>query len=105
MQGKTRSWADVQLIISSISIAVTLGFWGLMTSREKNSAAVRGEATIAAASASTSSSVQMLLPGQVLYLGGAPAPAPAPVMNQRKHRRGGGDGGGGGGAAASTGSS
>jgi len=105
---KVRSWKDVQLIISSISVAVTLGLWSLWASREKTAAAVEAEAALPSV-ADTPATGPMLLPGQTLYLAG-PTPqanAPVSIQEKRKHRRGGngGGGGGGGGADAATGSS
>jgi hypothetical protein len=104
MASKTRSWTDVQLIISSVSIALTLGFWGLMASGETRAASVSGKAMLPADPEAPSLDGPMLLPGQTLFLGASPPAAPAPVTNQTKpkHRKG-GDGGGD--AAASTGSS
>ena len=110
MQNKSRNWTDVQLIISSISIAFTLGFWGLLAGREKTVAGVQGLADLPAQTDTLAAS-PMLLPGQALYLcAGAPqAAAPVASTTQPRRRRGGGGGGsggsGGGGPAGGTGSS
>ena len=105
MQSKTRNWTDVQLIISSISIALTLGFWGLIASREEAVAVAESEALLPVVSPSPVPTVDSLVPGQILYLSTAAPASPAPVTDQPRSRRRDGDGGGGGGADASTGSS
>jgi len=110
MQNKGRRWTDIQLIISSISIAIAVGFWGFFASREKLLKAVRAEAALPMEPEVASTPVPMLLPGQVLYLGAAAPQTPAPISNRPKPKRkrggGGGDGGGGGGGGAGgTGSS
>ena len=108
MQNKTRKWTDVQLIISSISMAVTLGIWSLLASREKMTARVPGEASLQTQSDAAVVPAAMLLPGETLYLNGIAPKAPTPVLLQARpnRRRGGGaGGGGGGGGGASTGSS
>ena len=109
MQNKSKKFTDVQLIISSISIALTLGFWSLFASREKTGASVIGEVqmpnqpdALAVTTASTT-----LLPGQKIIFSGTvpqqqPQPTTAPTSTSRRGR---GGGGGGGGGHASTGSS
>ena len=108
---KARNWRDVELIVSSISVAVTLGLWSLWASREK-SAPPAEVGTLEPSEPTITPTEPLILPGQVIYLGGATPQAPAPVANQTnqdqpKHPkgRGGGGRGGGGGANASTGSS
>jgi len=104
---KVRSWKDVQLIISSMSVAVTLGLWSLWAAREKTAAAVQAEAALPSVSG-TPATGPTLLPGQTIYLAGPTPQAQnqVSVKEKRKHRRGGdGGGGGGGGADAATGSS
>jgi hypothetical protein len=102
MQNKSRNWTDVQLIISSISIAVSLGFWGVMASKEKVAASVEGEALLPTGSGGLASMTDVLVPGQTILLG---APAPAPPVTQQKSKRNRRGDGGGGAAVASTGSS
>lgn len=102
MQNKSRNWTDVRLIISSISIAVSLGFWGAMASKEKVVASVEGEALLPNGSAGPAPMTEVLVPGQVILLG---APAPAPASTQQKSKRNRRGDGGGGAAVASTGSS
>ncbi len=46
MANKTKNWTDVELIISSISVALTLGFWGLFASRQKVGADVLGQVSL-----------------------------------------------------------
>lgn len=104
---KARNWKDAQLIISSISLALTLGLWGLWSSREKHVSGVQDDAVVPY-QPETAAPEPMLLPGQTLYLM-APAPqSTSTVSNQeqpKRRNRDKGGGGGGGGANASTGSS
>jgi hypothetical protein len=103
---KARNWKDVQLIISSISLALTLGLWGLWSSREKHVSGVQDEAVVPSRPQAAVPE-PMLLPGQTLYLM-TPAPeTTATVSNQEQPRRRNKDkgGGGGGNADAGTGSS
>jgi hypothetical protein len=89
MQAKKRSWTDVQLIISSISVALTLGFWSLMASREKGVASVIGEASLPETTIDLlEEQQQILLPGQVLYLNSVAPPTSAPVLTRTRERRG-----------------
>ena len=117
MTNKTRNWTDVELIISSISIALTVGFWGLFASRQKVGADVLGQVSFASGSGvptplSTTSVPPTLVPGQTVFFGtGLATPQPlAQTASQPKPRRkggggSGGGGGGGGGGVAKTGSS
>lgn len=112
MQNRSRNWTDVQLIVSSISIALTLGFWGLFASREKRVAPVVGEASDPAPTDALTPTSTALLPGQIFYVNGAtPSALPTVVAQTQPKRRkdgdkgGGGDRGGGGGGGGSTGSS
>jgi hypothetical protein len=119
MHNKSKSWTDVQLIISSFSIALTLGFWGIFASREKTVAGVTGQAVVPQQpDALVSSSVPALLPGQKLLFGGAnpqvlstiqpqtQVPPKQIIVPTKKHGgKGGGGGGGGGSPNAGTGSS
>jgi hypothetical protein len=102
-RGKARNWKDIELIVASISVAATLGLWGLWSSPKKTTASVSGVADLPAPPEDPAAAAPMLLPGQVLYLGGAAPQAPSQVSNQPRQRRKRGGGGGGGGA--STGSS
>ncbi len=107
MAGKSRNWTDVQLIISSISVAVTLGFWGLLASREKAIASVSDQTSLLAPTDASASSPTSLLPGQTIFLAGANVSTPAAVAAQtqptrRGAGRGGGKGGGGGGKTHSS---
>jgi hypothetical protein len=104
---KPRNWKDVQLIISSISLALTLGLWGMWSSREKHVAGVQDEGFIPSRPQAAVPPEPMLLPGQTLFLM-TPAPeTTATVSNQEQPRRRNKDkgGGGGGNADAGTGSS
>ena len=103
MQNKTKSWTDIQLIFSSISVAFTLGLWSLFASHEKTGAKVVGEFTVPSQPEVVSSAPPDLQPGQVLLLGGT-APQPQQIVVIRKPGEV-GEGGGGGGGAPSTGSS
>jgi hypothetical protein len=113
MPNKSKGWTDVQLIISSFSVALTLGFWGLFASHEKSGAGVSGEVSFQPQSQPDQvvSSPPFLLPGQKLYLNGLTPSTPQvsgtipqqpPVVAVPKKRHG---GGGGGGPATSTRSS
>jgi len=119
MPNKSKSWTDVQLIISSFSIALTLGFWGLFASRDKSGTGVTGEVIIPTQPDSVASSPSpALLPGQKLLFSGTniqaltqpQAPTQASpkqiIVTVKKHGGGGGGGsGGGGGPHAGSGSS
>ena len=116
MHNKSKSWTDVQLIISSFSIAITLGFWGIFASREKPVVGVSGQASFPQQpDALVSSPAPALLPGQKLLFSGTSPQILTQVQPQatvqpqqiivpaRKH--GGKGGGGGGNPNAGTGSS
>ena len=117
MNNKSKNWTDVQLIISSISVALTIGFWGFFASREKFGAGVTSEVTIPTQpDAFVSTAPAGLLPGQKLIFSGISpqtlsqlqtqtAAKPQQIIIAVKKHGGGGGGGGGGGAHASTGSS
>jgi hypothetical protein len=119
MQNKSKSSNDVQLIISSISIALTLGFWGLFASHEKSGTGVTGQVALPTQpDPIVSSSSPALLPGQKLLFGGAnpqslsqqqsqvqAQPTPIIIIRKKHGGNGGGGGGGSGGASAGTGSS
>lgn len=113
MPNKYRNWTDAELIISSISIALTLGFWGLFASRQKVGADVLGQVSLVSSSGgpppvAATSLPATLVPGQAVFFG-ATTPQPlSPVASQPQPRHrggGGGRGGGSGGAVAKTGSS
>jgi hypothetical protein len=102
---KARNWKDAQLIISSMSLALTLGLWGLWSSREQHVSGVQDEAVLPSRPEAAAPE-PMLLPGQTLYLM-TPAPqTTATVSNQEQPRRRNKDRDkGGGNADAGTGSS
>ncbi len=107
MQNKSRNWTDVQLIISSISIALTLGFWSVLASRDKVIAGAAGDATLPDATDTPAVTQSMLVPGQKFILTSASsAQAPAatnPLQPRRAKDRGsGGTGSGGGGGSVAT---
>jgi hypothetical protein len=111
-RSKPRNGKDVQLIVSSISVAISLGLWSMWASREESKPAVTETPPPPTEVLATATPAPMLLPGQILYLSTASPQTNSPVVNQEKPRRrkggdgGGGGGGGGGGAAdAGTGSS
>ncbi len=107
MQNKPRGRTDVQWVISSVSLAVTLGLWGLFVGHEKRGAGVAAQVAFTAPPDQvivTQTQPQLLAPGQVLLFGGTAPQAQQTVTTQtitqtRTHR------GGGGGAVTSTGSS
>ncbi len=112
MPNKTRNWTDVELIMSSVSIALTLGFWGLFASKQKVGANVLGEVSLVSAPGTTTASAPIpttLVPGQVVYFGAGAATPQAPgsvaTQTQVRHRGGGGGSSGGGSGGAKTGSS
>ena len=88
MQSKSpsKSWNEIEMLISAIAIALTLGLWNLFaSSRKPEIASADARASLppppdtTAFPASTAVSVPMLLPGQVLLLGGTlPQPLPSP---------------------------
>ncbi len=113
MQNKPRSRTDVQWVISSISLAVTLGLWALFVGNEKRGAGVAAQVAFTSPPdqvivTQTQTQPQLLAPGQVLLFGGTAPQTQQTVttqtITQTRSRRGGG-GGGGGGAVTSTGSS
>ncbi len=73
MQNKSKSWTDVQLIISSVSVALTLGFWSLFSSTAKLKSGVTDSTDFGSQLPTTvaQTSSDLLLPGQILLLGGA----------------------------------
>ena len=87
MQNKPKSRTDVQWVISSVSLAATLGLWGLFASADKKGAGVSGQASLVQPSTDTQQAIvtqqpQTLLPGQVLLFGGtAPQPSQTVVTN------------------------
>jgi hypothetical protein len=112
MQNKSKSWNDIQLVISSISVALTLGLWSYFSSSQKMVAGVTADVNFpnqpdpTAAGAATNPAVSnndILLPGQVLLLNGAnlaqPSPATAtqttqsPTVQTKKNKGGGNSGG------------
>jgi hypothetical protein len=104
---KAKNWKDVQLILSSIAMALTLGLWGIWASRDKGMASVQGESkSLPSPEPKVVEVGPMLLPGQTLYLM-TPAPqTTATVSNQEQPRRRNKDRDkGGGNADAGTGSS
>ncbi len=117
MHNKSKNWTDVELIISSISVALTIGFWGFFASREKSGVGVTTEVTVPTQpDAFVSSAPVGLLPGQKLLFSGispqslsqlqTPMPTkPQQIVITVKKHGGGGGGGGGSGTHASTGSS
>jgi hypothetical protein len=108
LPSKSRNWKDVQLIISSISVALSLGLWGVWSSRETKPPETV-EDTPEPIEIETATPVPMLLPGQILIVSTTTVQVSAPVADQqqqpRRRKGDGGGGGGGGGANASTGSS
>jgi hypothetical protein len=107
MQNKPKSRTDVQWVISSVSLAATVGMWGLFASADKQGAGVSGQANLVQPTADPPQQVvvsqqpQALLPGQVLLFGGtAPQPSQSAITTitgttnntspNVKHRSGGG---------------
>ena len=98
MQNKSKTRTDVQWVISSISLAATVGLWSLFTASEKKGAGVVSQVALAPTPEQVVvSQPQTLLPGQVLLLAGTTAsPQAQPTTVITRTRRGGGGGGGGG---------
>ena len=102
IQRKSRTRTDIQWIISSVSLAVTLGLWGLLASGQKKGAGVAGEVQVVAPPDQvvvTQSQAQTLLPGQVLLFSGtAPQTSQTSqttqtVVTSKRRNKGGGGGG------------
>jgi len=94
---KSKSWTDIQMIISSIAIAITLGLWSLFSGPQKKNASVTGEVIVPPQPQNTSVVTQpQLAPGQKLLFGGTAPRQKVVVVN-------GGGGGGGGAAPAANG--
>ncbi len=115
MHNKSKSWADIQMIISSIAVAATMGFWSLFSSNQKLTGGATGTADLSGQpdpNAATANN-DMLLPGQVMLLNGSSqistnqqgtaSQATAPAKRRNNGSVAGGSGGGGGGST--TGSS
>ena len=101
MQNKSvpKSWTDIQMIISSIAIAITLGLWSLFSGPQKKNASVTGEMIVPPQTSTVNTTVvtqPQLVPGQKLLLGGTAPKQKVVVVN-------GGGGGGGGGVAPASG--
>jgi hypothetical protein len=116
MSNKSKNWTDVQLIISSFSIAFTLGFWGLFASHERSGTGVAGEVSFPSQPENVVTTTPVLLPGQKLIFSGITPQSlqisgttatqpPQIVVTKKKRSSGSGRGGGGGGGVTSTGSS
>jgi hypothetical protein len=81
MQNKpasNKSWNEIEILISTIAIALTLSLWNLFASKETASAAAAYTSATLPPQPDTSTIVSitptpslMLQPGQVLLLGGA----------------------------------
>lgn len=128
MQNKSaqKSWNEIEMLISSIAIALTLGLWNLFASSKKPSIASTDANVNLPPQPDTSTVVSItptalptnpltLLPGQVLLLGGAVPLSATQSLGQPSTstttttttttvrpsggKKGGGGGGGGGGAA------
>jgi len=115
MHNKSKNLTDVQLIISSISVVLTIGFWGLFASREKSGVGVTGEVVVPTQPDTLVSSASPgLLPGQKLLFSGISPQSLSQLQTLTPEKpqqiviiakKNGGGGGGGGGTHASTGSS
>ena len=107
---KSKSWADIQMIISSIAVAATMGFWSLFSSNQKLTAGASGTANLAGQPDPSAATINndVLLPGQVMLLGptqvAGSTQASAPSGGGVNHHKSGG-GGGGAPAASSSGGS
>lgn len=96
--------ADLQWIIGSTSLAISLGIWSLFASQSsaqaESSAAADNTPTdtveVITESSAPAASPQLLMPGQTLILGtpGAPTPTPVPqtITRTTRTKRGGGGG-------------
>jgi uncharacterized membrane protein YgcG len=110
MRNKTKDWTDVQLIISSVALALSLGFWGLFASREKSGTSPASPAGQPLQPDSSASAVTLLVPGQKIYFGAGASGAQANAFTtgapttRQSNRPGGGAGGAGGGAGGGGGS-
>jgi uncharacterized membrane protein YgcG len=103
----SRNWNDVQLVIVSFALVLTLILWNSFASPDRVRAQSKSS-TVAAAAETAVVAMPSELP-QVNYFLGARAPgswsAPVAVAPAKKPRNGGGGGGGGGGNGGGTGGS
>lgn len=105
MQNKSpaKNWNDIRMIFSSISVALTLGFWGLFASTEKVKGGAASQTDSTAPDSVASPQPQMmLLPGQKLLFGSTASPQTQTVTVAQPSKRKKNNGGG---PAATTGSS
>ncbi len=94
MQNKPyKNWNDVRMIMASISVALTLGFWGLFAARERAVTGISAAADMPSPPDPAAAAPLTLLPGQKLLFAGT-ASQVAPVVTNAK-RQGGRKGGGG----------
>ena len=82
-----KSWNEIEMLISAIAIALTLGLWNLLASPKKSdntSAATSTDTPQPTSIAVTITPVPlpMLLPGQVLLLGGTVPQSVTQIVGQ-----------------------
>ena len=113
-KGSGRSWQDIQLMIATSSVAVTLGLWNLLAGPDREASLERAEeqarqealaADVQATPLAPAIAEAPMPPGETVLLLGGQAPQTRIVVQGGKGGGGGRGGGGGGGAATSTRSS
>ena len=102
----SKSWHEIEVLLSAIAIALTLGLWNVFASSSKSAAASTDSATNPPPPPDTPTVISVaptpsfsLLPGQVLLLGGvlptmaAGLPTPGITTSTNPNPAGGGGGG------------
>jgi len=102
----TRNWNDIQIVVATVSMAVTLAFWNMFAGPDRESAVKRAQeqAAIPPQPAVTAAPLAVNPPtplgdGKILFGGSAPQTT---IIVQSGSGGGGGGGGGNGGGGAVT---
>ena|SRR3972149_3914064 len=91
-----RNWNDIQMLIATLSLALTLGFWNLFAGPDRETAAKKAAQTVIPTPTSQPPGAESLPPtllpaGIKILLGGAaPLPPAAPQQTRRRGNNGGG---------------
>lgn len=104
----SKNWNDIQIVIATVSMAVTLAFWNMFAGPDRESAAKRAQEQAAIPPEPTAAPMLVVQPtplGDAKLLFGGNAPQTQVIVRSGGNSSGGGGGGGGGGAVTSTKSS